>query len=127
MGYLVVIYSFILQSQEKCWLPHEIYQIKLLTISIVIQKCLFRKQITEYTIKINLQLLYNYHCGTHLTLYNAQQLPLGSTSREILIASDVARSWLAGDTARIMQLGCKSKQWKKKLQKDAKSYKQLPF
>jgi hypothetical protein len=33
-------------------------------------------------------------------------LPVGSTSREILIASDVARSWLAGEMARIIQLGC---------------------
>ena len=35
-------------------------------------------------------------------------LPVGSTSREILIASDVARSWLAGEIARIIQLGCKN-------------------
>lgn len=34
-------------------------------------------------------------------------LPLGSTSRDILIASEVARSWLAGETARIIQLGCR--------------------
>lgn len=33
-------------------------------------------------------------------------LPLGSTSREILIASDVARSWLAGEIAKMIQLGC---------------------
>lgn len=32
--------------------------------------------------------------------------PLGSTSRAILIASDVARSWLAGETANMIQLGC---------------------
>lgn len=32
-------------------------------------------------------------------------IPFGSTSREILIASDVARSWLAGEIAKIIQLG----------------------
>lgn len=32
--------------------------------------------------------------------------PLGSTSREILIASEVAMSWLAGDIAKMMQFGC---------------------
>ena len=37
----------------------------------------------------------------------AKQLPDGSTSREILIASEVARSWFAGEIAKIMQLGCK--------------------
>lgn len=35
--------------------------------------------------------------------------PLGSTSRDILIASEVARSWLAGEIARIIQLGCNKK------------------
>ena len=34
------------------------------------------------------------------------KLPVGSTSREILIASDVARSWLAGEMAKIIQFGC---------------------
>ena len=39
-------------------------------------------------------------------------LPLGSTSRDILIASEVARSWLAGETAKIIQLGCKIKRFR---------------
>jgi len=33
-------------------------------------------------------------------------VPEGSTSFESLIASEVAMSWLAGDIASIMQLGC---------------------
>jgi len=33
--------------------------------------------------------------------------PDGSTSREILIASEVARSWFAGEIAKMMQLGYK--------------------
>jgi len=35
------------------------------------------------------------------------KLPVGSTSRDILIASDVARSWLAGVIAKIKQFGCR--------------------
>lgn len=35
-----------------------------------------------------------------------RSIPVGSTSLEILIASDVAMSWLAGVMARIMQFGC---------------------
>jgi hypothetical protein len=33
-------------------------------------------------------------------------IPEGSTSLEILIASEVAMSWLAGDIASMIQLGC---------------------
>lgn len=36
------------------------------------------------------------------------KVPVGSTSREILIASDVAISWLAGEIAKIIQFGCKT-------------------
>lgn len=36
-----------------------------------------------------------------------QNIPDASTSLASLIASEVAMSWLAGDIARIMQLGCK--------------------
>lgn len=36
---------------------------------------------------------------------SVQKVPFGSTSRAILIASDVAISWLAGVMARIMQFG----------------------
>lgn len=39
--------------------------------------------------------------------HSNEKSPLGSTSREILIASEVARSWLAGEIARIIQFGCK--------------------
>lgn len=37
----------------------------------------------------------------------AQAIPVGSTSLESFIASDVAISWLAGDMARMMQFGYK--------------------
>ena len=34
-------------------------------------------------------------------------LPDGSTSREIIIASEAARSWFAGEIAKMMRLGYK--------------------
>ena len=49
-------------------------------------------------------LIWCYFSG--YVIEDIDTLPLGSTSRDILIASEVARSWLAGETARMIQLGC---------------------
>ena len=41
--------------------------------------------------------------------YLQNRIPVGSTSLESLIASDVAISWFAGVMAKIMQFGCNPK------------------
>jgi len=44
--------------------------------------------------------------GNNVHYMKQSKVPVGSTSRESLIASEVAISWLAGDIANMMQLGC---------------------
>lgn len=59
------------------------------------------------TTKANESIKFIFAPGEYVQLYEI--LPLGSTSREILIASLVARSWFAGEIARIIQFGWKNR------------------
>ena len=44
--------------------------------------------------------------GHNVHSMKQSKVPVASTSLESLIASEVAMSWLAGDIANMMQLGC---------------------
>lgn len=49
----------------------------------------------------------NWSIDVSSTYKRTVNKPVGSTSLASLIASDVAMSWLAGDIASMIQLGCK--------------------
>jgi len=63
-------------------------------------------QITKENHKRKSQDVINLHLSAIPT--SSHISPCGSTSLAIFIASEVAISWLAGDTARMIQFGCKS-------------------
>lgn len=104
------------QNHSSLWLQNKIENMEI--IIIYITNISFKYSVLNYKraswqLKIYDKTTFKY---TNISWkhpsciqQNYANIPLGSTSREILIASDVARSWFAGEIARIIQLGCKSK------------------